>query len=205
MRKMAIVFFFILLVAAIIVMLGIIPLSFLNPFQQTTPAKADAAILVLNQPDEFQRINFETGARDVQHLGTDVEDSTVKNVSETTHIQLIRGHNLDATGNATSWMFIITQPGIVSLATYDRRGQTVNPWQGDYPEKEIIIGEILPPRDLFSKNRDQIFPDPGAITTASIDLALVENNYYLTITHAGKIRNLVFDAKTGALTSSNDK
>jgi hypothetical protein len=205
MRKMVYVFFSILLVAAIIVMLGIIPLSFLNPLQQANHAKANGAIIVLNQPDEFQKIDFERGASAVQHLGVDIEDSAVKNVTETTHIQLIRGHSLDVTGNATSWMFIVAQPGKVSLATYDRRGQTVNAWQGDFPEKEIVISEILPPRDLFSKNRDQIFLNPEAITTESIDLALAENNYYLTITSAGKIRNLVFDAKTGVLTSSNDK
>jgi hypothetical protein len=92
----------------------------------------------------------------------------------------------------------------VSLVTYDRSGEKVDTWLGRYPEKEIIISQIITPRKLFEKNREQIFKTPQAITTESRELALAEGNYYLTITGQGKTRSLVFDAKTGALTSSND-
>lgn len=208
MRKVAYVFFFILLVVAIIVLMGGIPLPFSGPSPQATHTKVDVGFVVLNQSDEFQRVNFEDVAPKVPYLGFDREGSTAENTAEktaeTTHIQLIRGYNLDARGNATSWIFVVRQPNQVSLVTYDRYGEKVNTWLGRYPEKEIIISQIVPPSELFDRNRARIFTTPQAINTESRELALAEGNYYLTITGQGKTRYLVFDAKTGALTSSND-
>lgn len=204
MRKIAYVFFFLLLVVAIIVVIGGNPLSFFNPSPQTTHSKVDVGFVVLKESDEFEGVNFEDIAPDVPYVGINREDSTSDNTTGSTHIQLIRGYKLDATGNASSWIFVVRQLEQVSLVTYDRSGEKVNAWQGGYPEKEIIISQIITPRNLFEKNREQIFKTPLAITTESRELALTEGNYYLTITGQGKTRYLVFDAKTGALTSSND-
>ena len=204
MRKVAYVFFFILLVIAIIVLIVGNPLSFFNLSPQTTHSKVDVGFVVLNQSGEFVRINFEDIAPDALYVGINREESPSDNTTKTTHIQLIRGYKLDATGNARSWIFVVRQPGQVSLVTYDRSGETVNNWQGWYPEKEIIISQIITPRKLFEKNREQIFKTPQAITTESRELALKDGKYYLTITGQGKTRYLVFDAQTGALTSSND-
>ena len=204
MRKVAYVFFFILLGIAIIVLIVGNPFSFFNPSPQATHSKIDLGFVVLNQSDEFVRINFEDIAPDAQYVGINREENPSENTTKTTHIQLIRGYHLDATGNASSWIFVVRQPELVSLVTYDRSGETVNNWQGWYPEKEIIISQIITPRKLFEKNREQIFKTPQTINTESRELALTEGNYYLTITGQGKTRYLVFDAKTGALTSSND-
>lgn len=204
MRKIAYIFFFIVLVVAIIVVIGGNPLSFFNPSPQTTHSKVDVGFVVLKESDEFEGINFENVIPNVQYIGINREESTSDNTTETTHIQMIRGYKLDATGNASSWIFIVRQPELVSLVTYDRSGEKVNTWQGGYPEKEIIISQIITPRKLFEKNREQIFKTPLAITTESRELVLTEGNYYLTITGQGKTRDLVFDAKTGVLTSSND-
>ncbi|MFA4826058.1 MAG: hypothetical protein WC593_12975 [Methanoregula sp.] len=204
MRKWAYGFFFLLLVVAIVVMMGGNPLSFFNPSPQATHTKVDAGFVILNQSDEFARVNFEDIAPNVPYAGINREDNIAENITETTHIQLIRGYNLDATGNASSWIFVVRQPEQVSLVTYDHSGEKVNAWQGWYPEKEIITSQIVTPRELFEKNREQIFPAPLAITSGSRELALAEGTYYLTITGQGNTRHLVFDAKTGALISSND-
>ena len=204
MRKGAYVFFFILLVVAIVVVMVGNPLSFFYPSPQATHSKVDVGFVVRNQSDEFVRINFEDIAPDIQYVGIMHENITAQNTTGTNHIQLIRGNKLDATGNASSWIFVVRQPQLVSLVTYDRSGETVNTWLGGYPEKEIIISQIITPRKLFEKNREQIFPTPQAITTESRELALADGKYYLTITSQGKTRYLVFDAQTGALTSSND-
>ncbi len=204
MRKVAYVFFFILLVVAIIVMIMVNPLSFFNPSQQATQSKIDIGFVVLNQSNEFVRINFEDIAPDVPYVGINREENPFENTTKTAHIQLIHGYKLDATGNASSWIFVVRQPQQVSLVTYDRSGETVNNWQGGFPENEIIISEIITPRKLFEKNREQIFSTRQAITNESRELALADGKYYLTITGQGKTRLLVFDAKTGALTSSND-
>jgi hypothetical protein len=204
MRKAAYVFFFILLVLAIVIMIGGNPLAFFYSSQQTTHSNVGTGFNVLNQSNEFERVNFEDIISSVPYVGINREESTSVNSTKTTHIQLIRGYNLDATGNASSWIFVVRQPEQVSLVTYDRSGEKVNSWLGGYPEKEIIISQIITPRKLFEKNREQIFKTPQAITTESRELALAEGNYYLTITGQGKARYLVFDAKTGVLTSSND-
>jgi hypothetical protein len=204
MRKVAYVFFFILLVAAIIVMIWGSPLSFFYSSPQTPHAKVDVGFIVLDQPNEFARINFEDVAQNVPYIGYKREGRTEENASETMHIQLIRGYNLDATGNASSWIFVVRQPEQVSLVTYDRSGGTINAWPGGYPGNEIIVSQIIMPRELFEKNRVQIFPTPEAVTAESRELALADGSYYLTITGQGKTRHLVFDAKTGALTSAND-
>ena len=204
MRRVAYVFFFILLVVAIVVIIVGNPFSFFNLSPQATHSKVDVGFVVLNQSDEFVRINFEDIAPDAQYVGIKQEEIPSENTTKTTHIQLIRGYKLDATGDASSWIFVVRQPPKVSLITYDHSGETVNTWLGGYPEKEIIISQIITPRKLFEKNREQIFQTPQAITTESRELALAEGKYYLTITGQGKIRYLVFDAKTGALTSSND-
>jgi hypothetical protein len=185
-------------------MIGANPLSFFYSSQQTTHTKVDTGFVVLNQSNEFERVNFEDIISNVPYVGINREENTSDNITKTTHIQLIRGYNLDATGNASSWIFVVRQPEQVSLVTYDRAGERVNTWPGGYPEKEIIISQLITPRKLFEKNREQIFKTPQAITTGSRELALAEGNYYLTITGQGKTRYLVFDAKTGALTSSND-
>ena len=204
MRKGAYVFFFILLVVAIVVMIVGNPLSFFNPSPPATHPKVDVGFVVRNQSDEFVRINFEDIAPDIQYVGIMHENITAQNTTGTNHIQLIRGNKLDATGNASSWIFVVRQPQLVSLVTYDRSGETVNTWLGGYPEKEIIISQIITPRNLFEKNREQIFKTPQAITTESREIALANGSYYLTINGPGKTRYLIFDAKTGALTSSND-
>ncbi len=204
MKNRVYVFFFILLVAAIIVMIVGNPLSFFNQSPKATHSKIDTGFVVLNQSDEFVRINFENIASDAQYVGINREERPSENTTKTTHIQLIRGYNLDATGNASSWIFVVRQPNLVSLVTYDRSGETVNNWLGWYPEKEIVISQIITPRKLFEKNRDLIFKTPQVITTGSREIALANGSYYLTITGPGKTRYLIFDAKTGALISSND-
>jgi len=204
MRRGAYVFFFILLVVATVVMIVGNPVPFFNRSTQATNSKVDVGFVVLNQSDEFVRINFEDVTPDAQYVGINREESPSENTAKTTHIQLVRGYKLDATGNASSWIFVVRQPQQVSLVNYDRSGETVNTWLGEYPEKEIITSQIITPRKLFEKNREQIFQTPQAITTESRELALAEGKYYLTITGQGKTRYLVFDANTGALTSSND-
>jgi len=208
MRKVAYVIFFIVLVVAILVILGGSSPSVFTPPKQATESKVNVGFAVLNQSDEFVRVSFEDVAPGIRYLGINWEDSTSAGTADTTaentHIQLIRGNNLDATGNASSWLFVVRQPEQVSLVTYDRYGEKVSAWPGKYPEQEISISQIITPRELFEKNRELIFPTPLAAGSDSRELALAEDTYYLTITGKETTRYLTFDAKTGALTPSND-
>lgn len=208
MRKVAYVVFFLLIIMAVIVMTVGNPVSLFSPSSQTKHEKVDVGFVMLNQTDIYQKVNFDDVIINAPYTGLDWENSTeaagAKDTAATTHIHLIRGYDLDAAGNATSWIFVIQQPDRVSLVAYDRYGEKISSWLGKYPETEINISQIISPRVLFEKNRDRIFPTPDAITTESRELALAGDTYYLTITNQGKTRELIFDAKTGALTSSND-
>jgi hypothetical protein len=208
MRKAAYVFFFLILIAVIVVMIAGNPLSLFNPQSQATDAKVDVGFILLDQPDQMQKVSFEDSSLNIYTLGFDPEapsaEKTAEQIAETTYIQMIRGYDVDATGNATSWLFVVRQPDQISLVTFDRFGEKVSAWQGTYPEKAINISQIVTPRELFATNHDTIFPTPDVVSAESRELALAEDTYYLTITGQGTTRYLVFDAKTGALTSSND-
>jgi len=85
MRKVAYVFFFILLVVAIIVIIGVNPVSFFNPSPQASHSKVDVGFVVLNQSDEFERVNFEDIISNVPYIGINLEDSTSDNTTKTKH------------------------------------------------------------------------------------------------------------------------
>lgn len=224
MSKAAYIIFFLLVIAAIVVVLTGLPQSLVAP-------SAPAPIPIQNPVDQIttdqtvipENLDFGVVIKKIPYSGVAWEDTRSNgnipvNVTQTIHFQLARGINVDSTGNASSWVFIVRQPqnisqetfsridetDTISLVTFDFQGYTSNVWPGDYPNNEIAIDTIISPRDLFSKNREVIIPQGGVNSTESRELALVENTYYLTITGGEKTRNLVFDAKTGALTSSND-
>jgi hypothetical protein len=208
MRKAAYLFFFLILIAAVVVMIAGNPLSFFSPPGQDKPGNVDVGFILLDQPEESHRVSFEAVTTNIHLTGYDpeaaVQEKTADLVAETTFIQMIRGHDLDDTGNATSWIFVVRQPEQVSLVTFDRFGQKISQWEGSYPENPINISHIVTPGDLFSKNYQVIFPAPESRQTEVRELALAGDTYYLTMTGAGKTRNLIFDAQTGALVSSND-
>lgn len=208
MRKIAYAFFFLLLIAVIGIFTGILPVSTLNPFQETTKEKVDVGFEVVNQSEEIQWLNFSDITVNLPTLGVNWEDDDAKNIAKqtvnSTDIQLIRGYNLNMNGDATTWIAIVEQPEQVSLVTFDRSGKKVDPWQGSYPEQEIFIDQVKPPREIFSLNRDIIFPAPVPANAGVKELTLAGETYYLTIPGPEKIRYLEFNAITGALTSSND-
>lgn len=208
MSKAAYVFFFLLLIAVIVVMIAGNPLSLFNPQPQDTKGKVDVGFVLLDQPDPLQKVSFEDSSLNIYTLGFDPEapsaEKTAEQIAETTYIQIIRGYDMDAKGNATSWLFVVQQPEQVSLVTFDRFGESVSTWQGAYPEEATNISQIVKPRELFTKNYDTIFPTPDSVNIESRELALAEDTYYLTIKGQGTTRYLIFDAKTGALTPSND-
>ena len=208
MRKVAFAFFFLLLIAVIGIFTGIFPISTLNPFQETTKEKVDVGFAVVNQSEEILWINFSQIIVNLPTLGVNWEDDDAKNIAthtaNSTNIQLIRGYNLNMNGDATTWIAIVEQPDQVSLVTFDRFGEKVDPWQGSYPEKKIFPDQVKTPQEIFSLNRDIIFPAPVPTNAGVKEMTLAGETYYLTISGQEKIRYLEFNAISGVLTSSND-
>jgi hypothetical protein len=154
---------------------------------------------------EQQALSFRDLAADLVNLQLDAGNDTVVNASPKNHILYIRGNNLDENGVAETWTCAMRHNNRTSIVTYDRHGyKTIIDWAGDFNQRGIQMNSIITPEDLFLKNQAVIIRDPGKNLTASRDLVLSMNNYTLTISGDGTKRVLVFDAKTGALTSSND-
>ncbi len=121
------------------------------------------------------------------------------------HIQMVSGESLDGTGNALIWSFTVSYQNRAAIVLYDNQGVRVTDWPIISTREEIFPDQVIPPRTLFEKNRDSIFSTSDSLSTESRDLVLAAGKYILTIKGKDKTRILVFDAKTGALTSSNDR
>ena len=199
MKNLAYILFFLVIVIAILGVLGKIPLPPSNPTPQVPDANPHTGFGIVNRSDSSTAINFDVVAPGISYRTSHPENGPYKNTT-TTSIRLIRGHDLDATGDASSWSFIVRQPEQVLLVTNSRYGEKQYNWSGKYPEDEINLSRIITPRELFLKNRALIIPTEESVTNESRELSLAGNTYYLTITGQGT-RDLEFDATTGAYTS----
>lgn len=208
MKKTAYILIFIIVIIAGIVMIAGNPLSLLSPAQEAPASKVDVGFTVIDQPVKIQTIPFENVADTIQYTGVNWESENARNASETskktTKVYLIEGHHLDANASAATWFCVITQPSGASIVSYDNRATRVSPWSGKFPDKEIDLAGIITPGELFAKNRNTIFKDTGSVNEETRDLSLTAGTYYLTIKGNDKTRDLEFDAKTGALISTND-
>lgn len=175
-----------------------------TPVPSETP-RVVAGLIGENNTGESQGYIFEDTVADLAM--TDLENRenyNATNVSVEKHIKQIRGVNLNEKGDAGSWTFIVEQGDTVTIVAYTRHGTVFSSSPGTYNQTDIFIDRIISPRNLFMKNHDLIFHTSPTGTAVTRDLSLREGNYILTINGGNTPRTLVFDATTGALTSSND-
>ncbi len=112
-------------------------------------------------------------------------------------IYYVVGRNLDATGNAESWLFGTRSPEGNTLLVYERNRWTVIPWTATLPAEEIPFEKILLPDELISQNGNLI-----SGTTAANDIREIELKngiYSLTLTGGNTDRIIAFNATTGVL------
>jgi len=124
---------------------------------------------------------------------------------ENVHFITISGENLETNGNASTWTFVLKYKNNTKFITYNKYGQIITEWAHDYPGEEVFPDQIIAPRDLFQKNHDIIYKNIPDISNASSRLVLTGGNYSLTYGNQDHPVFLTFDAKTGALTSSNEQ
>ena len=214
MSKTAVVFFIILLVIASCFIAGCSSLPFSGTPTPTerpkniteTPKNINVGLTGQDNSVTSQRYQFEDTAGGI--FSTDLfvtgEDTSAINVSKERHIKSVRGTDLDETGDATSWTFVVQHGDQVSIITYNSQGMSVSSATGTINMTDIVPDQIISPRVLFEKNHAVIFNATPSSTTVSRDLSLGGGYYTLTISGQDAPRILVFDAKTGVLISSND-
>jgi hypothetical protein len=218
MSKTAMVFFTLMLVLASCFIIGCGSLPFSGtPAPTEIAQKTNTGITPHDSPE--RRFAFDEIARDlastnfvvVQNNVAVMENATAANLSlppastsPEKHIKSIRGVNLDESGNASSWSFVVEQGDQLAIVTYDNQGMVFSSSPGTIKRSEIFIDQIMTPRELFEKNRAVILDTTRTGTGVTRDLSLGEGSYTLSISGRGAPRVLVFDAKTGALKSTND-
>ena len=206
MSKRAMVFFTLLLVLCTCYIAGCSsPPSSGTPKPSETPHKVTTGPVRQDNTVVSHRYKFEETVADLTLPEPETrENYPATNVSSEDHIKQIRGVDLDENGDAGSWTFIIEHGDNVSVVAYTSHGWVFSSSPGTYNQSEIFTDQIISPRNLFKKNHDVIFNTARTGTAVTRDLSLRGGYYALTISGGNTPRTLIFDAKTGALTSSND-
>jgi hypothetical protein len=171
-----------------------------SPVENTviTPRyRFDEALAALSSPDSQSRWND-------SEVSLSLENASDEVAFPGKHFRYIRGTDLDENGDAASWTFVVEHGDQFSMVTFNRQGMTIANSPGSIQRPEIFTDQILSPGALFEKNRAAIFNPTWSGTTVTRDLSLSGGNYTVSISGQGSPRTLVFDAKTGVLTSAND-
>jgi hypothetical protein len=216
MSKSAVVFFTLLLVLASCFIAGCSSLPFSGtPTPTETPKNVNVGLTGNDNSVTAQRYQFDEAVAGLFSADSVVmwndtpvnasqENVSPGNAYPEKHIKYIRGADLDENGDASSWTFVVDHGNQFSFVTYGSKGTTISNSPGNIERTEIFLNQTITPRELFEKNRAVIFNTTWSGTAVSWDLSLGGGNYIVTISGSGAPRILIFDAKTGALTSSND-
>ena len=202
MRRRTYVIFSIALVLACCFIAGC---SILSPSNSAPEERVNGGVSFDNTFDEARNYSFEEVISDIYLSPIEGLDRDSPPIIEEMHFLSVSGEGLDGTGNASSWTVVLQYKNQTEFITYDRFGKEVTDWSLGYSGKEVFPAEVISPGTLFNQNRERIFKTPQAISTESRNIELSGGTYTLTILGGNNPRILVFDAKTGALTSSNDR
>ena len=203
MRKGRCAFFILVLVLAGCLTAGCSFLPFFSPQTKEIP-KINVGFTSTNFSPSRNAYSFDDVTGRFAGVALDAGNGTQTNTTEEKHILYIRGTGVDETGAADSWMFAVRYGNRTSLVTYDSRGETVSDGSAGFNGQEIFLDQIVTPPLLLDRNSAAIFRTQPENSSESTELELWGGNYTLTIAGQNKTRVLIFDAKTGALTLSND-
>lgn len=203
MRRGASVIFSLILVLAVCFIAGCSSLPSGTSPADSSAGGANASVRLVNMSEEIPTsYSFE----DVKPYAYNVPlDPNAPPDYNETHVLLVTGENMDENANASRWLFVMQFHNYTAFVTFDQKGETVTNWPAGYTGPDTYPDQVIPPKELFAKNRDLIFRPGTAITNESIKLALSGGNYTLTTMEGKKTRIQVFDATTGALTLSNER
>ena len=124
---------------------------------------------------------------------------TQNSANDTIHVFLVRGTDLDGSGNARRWDIGISNGSVSELHVYDYTGMTLIPWGNAVLPAEIIdLGHVIVPSALFNQTKVREFMNAPAGVPARWDLDLTNGTYTITKTTNSSTEVLKFDAVTGA-------
>ncbi|MDN7025927.1 hypothetical protein FGU65_13715 [Methanoculleus sp. FWC-SCC1] len=117
-------------------------------------------------------------------------------------IYRVEGISVDPGGMARSWVFGTCRAGEPLWLMYDRQDVAVLSLNSSLPADEIVFESIVPPEDLYDRNRAEIRDVLERHGTDVTDLALAGGRYVLTVRSGAGIETVRFRAETGEVVSS---
>jgi hypothetical protein len=115
-----------------------------------------------------------------------------------TIVHYMRARDLDESGNATGWIFGVSNDQGARFLIYDRLGWTTM-MNATVPTEAIALDTIVSPAVLFDTNKDLLGGKSSLAIPERRDIELQRGMYELTLTSGSTSRTLTFNATTGAL------
>ena len=167
--------------------------SFVSPQSlQQTGTKVNVGLLPLSTTGQPPSIAFEDAIDQIPRVLLEREG-----VSSNFTIHYIRGKDLDPAGYSSKWMFGLRYENRSTLAYYDMAGWTLVPWQGGLPDREIVAGTFIAPKEIIGRNSALIFGDKNPQDERIQKLELENGKYTVIVYRQGTVRVLLFDAISG--------
>lgn len=183
-------------------LMGCSSLPFTDRTQQETPQHTVGFSSGNLSTDSPEYTNFADALSDLTQIEYTGTGNATPNVTPEKGILYIRGDDVDSTGNARSWMFVVRNQNDTTFVTYTRNGRSIAGWSAGFNGTIIPEDKIFPIRDLFDQNHAAIFEGQVSNTTGSWDIIMENGNYTLTTHGAGVSRPQTFNATSGVLISA---
>jgi hypothetical protein len=112
-------------------------------------------------------------------------------------VHQVLGSGLSLDGRAASWALGLRQGDEVRWLTFGRGGWNEISLRAPLPAKEVLLDDLLSPEDLLQGQEEAIRPVMARLGADTVDLALAEGVYTITIRTDAGMETLTFRADTG--------
>jgi len=112
-------------------------------------------------------------------------------------VHQVLGSGLSLDGRAASWALGLRQGDEVRWLTFGRGGWNEISLRAPLPAEEVLLTEILFPEELLAAQAEAIRPEMVRLGADTIDLALADGVYTITIRTDAGMESLAFRADTG--------
>jgi len=155
----------------------------------------DMGFTQITESADSSRISFNEAWQNLREYGSGL----LNEPGNMTAVYYILARDVDASGDATSWIFGVKLGTGSELVVFDQSGWTTIPWNSALPSEVINIDHIASPDMVFKQNNAVIMGNSPPSIPERRDLELQRGVYTLTITSDGVGRILTFNATTGVL------
>jgi hypothetical protein len=112
-------------------------------------------------------------------------------------VHQVLGSGLSLDGRAASWALGLRQGDEVRWLTFGRGGWNEISLRAPLPAEEVLLDDLLSPEDLLQGQEEAIRPVMARLGADTVDLALAEGVYTITIRTDAGMETLTFRADTG--------